>query len=436
MKFEAVIGLEVHVELRTERKMFCSCPADWFGKPENSCVCPVCLGLPGALPVPNREAFEWTLRLALALGCSINHNTYFERKHYFYPDLPKGYQISQYHMPLGYDGNLDGIEIERVHLEEDTGKLLYKTDAKGAKHAEVDYNRSGVPLVEIVTKPVIHDVETAVAYLKKLRTRIVYLGVSDADMEKGSMRCEPNISIRPLGQKELPSYKVEVKNINSFKFVQKAIEHELKRHESIISSSKTPKQETRRYMEALGTTESMRSKEEARDYRYMPEPDIPPISLTEKEIEIQREIVQKIELPEERYKYFVSTFGITPSASQVLVDHQVLGNKIHELNAKKLSKTALQKAANMLVNDKNARNISTEELATIVQRSVETKTVDQNLLDKTIEQTITKNEKAVADYKSGNTSALNVLVGMTMRELKGTADAGTVIMSLKKRLDT
>ncbi|MCR4326174.1 MAG: Asp-tRNA(Asn)/Glu-tRNA(Gln) amidotransferase subunit GatB, partial [Candidatus Roizmanbacteria bacterium] len=227
---ELIVGLEVHVELNTVRKMFCSCDARWFGKQPNTHVCPVCLGMPGALPVPNREAILWTARIALALNCSINENSYFERKHYFYPDLPKGYQISQYKHPIGYEGYLDvpykgkteRIAIERVHLEEDTGKLSYATDKSGARIGQVDFNRSGVPLVEIVTHPVIHDPELAAAYLKQLRMTILHLGVSDVDMEKGSMRCEPNISVRPSGQTKLPSYKVEVKNINSFRFVKKA----------------------------------------------------------------------------------------------------------------------------------------------------------------------------------------------------------------------
>jgi len=289
-----VIGLEIHVELKTKSKMFCQCSADYFGKEPNTNTCPVCLGMPGALPVPNQQAVEWTIKIGQALGCTINKNTKFDRKHYFYPDLPKGYQISQYDEPIAVNGELMGFGITRVHLEEDTGKLTH-----AGEDTLVDFNRSSVPLVEIVTEPQFENSEDVKRFLEELHTIIRYLEVSDADMEKGSMRMEPNISLsiipdKAKRMKDLPAFKVEVKNINSFNFATRAIDYELIRQAKLLDEGKVPPQETRGYNEDAGITYSQRSKENAHVYRYFPDPDIPPISFEHAFLEEVRATIHEL----------------------------------------------------------------------------------------------------------------------------------------------
>ena len=321
--YETVVGMEIHVELSTVTKMFCRCPVPTLQDQPNTRTCPVCLGLPGALPFTNKKAIESCIQIGLALNCSINLESFFERKNYFYPDLAKGFQTSQFLHPFAEKGYLDiklsneikRIGITRVHMEEDTGKLTHAT-LEGNEVSLIDFNRSSVPLVEIVTEPDIRSGEEAKIFLTELQKIIRYLGVSDADMEKGHMRLEPNISLRPFGQTTLAKYKVEVKNINSFRFVDKAIQFEEKRHEELLKKGETPVQETRGWNEFKNKTVSQRSKEEAHDYRYFPEPDIPPISFTKEEIiKIKNQIT---ELPETKVKRFVSDFGLTEYNAEIL----------------------------------------------------------------------------------------------------------------------
>src|SRR5271169_5766890 len=303
-KYEAVIGLEVHLQLLTKTKIFCACSTH-FGDPPNSNVCPVCLGLPGALPVLNQEAITMAMKAALALNCGINPRSRFARKNYFYPDLPKGYQISQYDEPLAEHGWLEipvgtetkKIGITRVHLEEDAGKSLHEGFAGSADTTAIDLNRSGMPLIEIVSEPDIASPEEAYEYLTRLKEIILYTGVSDCNMEEGSLRCDANISVRPRGQKELGT-KTEVKNVNSFRFIREALEYEIERHIGIVDSGGKITQETRLYNSIEGKTYGMRSKEQAHDYRYFPEPDLLPLVVDAK---WQKEIRDTLpELPEAR----------------------------------------------------------------------------------------------------------------------------------------
>src|SRR5437588_3936060 len=329
-KYEPVIGLEVHVQLLTKTKIFCGCSTR-FGDPPNTNVCPVCLGLPGTLPVLNKRAVEMAMRASLALNCTVHERSRFARKNYFYPDLPKGYQISQYELPLATGGWLDievagaakRIGISRLHLEEDAAKNLHEGFSQSATKAYIDYNRCGTPLVEIVSEPDIRSSEEAHAYLTSLRQIMLYTGVSDVNMEEGSLRCDANVSVRPRGLKEFGT-KVEVKNLNSFRFLQKALEYEIERHIGVIESGGRISQETRLWNQSANRTDSMRSKEKAHDYRYFPEPDLLPVhvSATWRD-EIRRALP---ELPEAKRARFVSAHGITPYDAEVLTGTQALAD--------------------------------------------------------------------------------------------------------------
>jgi aspartyl-tRNA(Asn)/glutamyl-tRNA(Gln) amidotransferase subunit B len=326
MKMEPVIGMEVHAELLTQSKMFCGCSTQ-FGAPENTQCCPVCLGLPGSLPVPNRRAVDLVLRTALALNCTINRHSIFHRKNYFYPDLPKAYQISQYDIPIGVDGHLEirvggetkRVRIRRVHLEEDTGKLFHVEP--GASY--VDYNRSGVPLMEVVTEPDIHSADEAREYLVALRQILLYCEVCDGKMEQGSLRCEPNISIRPAGSPELGT-KVELKNLNSFRVVHLGVQAEVARQEAALAAGEPLPQETRRWDEARGITVSMRTKEFAHDYRYFPEPDLVPLAFDDAWIERVRASLP--ELPAARRQRLMDRHGLPEYDAGVLTAEQAVAD--------------------------------------------------------------------------------------------------------------
>src|SRR3989344_878483 len=317
-KYQQIIGLEIHVELKTKSKMFCGCPCDWFGKPPNSNNCPVCLGLPGTLPVPNKKAVEWTIKIAKALNCKINTISKFDRKNYFYPDLPKAYQISQYDQPLVIGGELLDVRLTRIHLEEDTGTLIHEgpSTSSGRQVSLVDFNRAGIPLMELVTEPEIKNAEQAVSFGKELRLILRYLGVSDADMEKGHMRLEANVSISDTSKL---GTKVEVKNINSFRSLGGAIKYEIKRQEEVLEKGEKVVQETRGWDDIKQKTFSQRVKEDAHDYRYFPDPDLPPMEPT-KVFDIEDMKRHLPEMPAQKRERFQKEFGLSEQRASALVD--------------------------------------------------------------------------------------------------------------------
>src|SRR5689334_1077342 len=335
MKYESVIGLEIHAQLQTRTKVFCGCSTA-FGAPPNSQVCPVCLGMPGALPVLNRAAVDYAIKAALALGCDIQPESIFARKNYFYPDLPKGYQISQYERPLALGGGIDitadgkttRVGLTRIHMEEDAGKSLHEGFPDSDRRTYVDYNRSGVPLIEIVSEPDMRSAEEGAEFFSRLRDILVWLGVNDGNMEEGSLRCDANVSVRPRGQQAFGT-KAEVKNVNSFRYLQKALEYEIDRQIELVSRGGRVVQETRLFDSGSGLTHAMRSKEEAHDYRYFPEPDLPPLVVDAARIDAVRATMP--ELPEARRARFVASYGIPEYDAGVLTQSSELADYFEQV---------------------------------------------------------------------------------------------------------
>lgn len=431
-KLTPIIGLEVHIELSTESKLFCGCSADHFAKKPNTQVCPVCMGLPGALPFTNYEAVISTLKFGLAMGSKINLFSKFDRKHYFYPDLPKSYQISQYDLPFCMGGtftlkNGKTVNVRRVHLEEDTGKLVHET-IDGVKSSLIDFNRSSVPLMEMVTEPDFHDTESVVEFLKEVQLIAKYLRISNADMEKGSMRLEANISLSPDGS--LPNYKVELKNINSFRFLEKAVKAEIIRQEKLISKGEKIPQETRGYDEIKQTTYLQRVKEEANDYRYFPEPDLPPISFRQDQIDNIKNNIP--ELPKEKRARFESEFGLSKDFADILVSDRTRAEYFEE--AVKLNNN-YKVIADLMINKK--QDAEYPEPAGLIKHILEMSSVaysSNDEVENAVKSAIMANEKAVSDYKAGNGNVVGFLMGMVQKQLQGKGNPQIVREKLLEKL--
>jgi aspartyl-tRNA(Asn)/glutamyl-tRNA(Gln) amidotransferase subunit B len=476
-EYEAVIGLEIHAQLQTRSKIFCGCSAA-FGAPPNAHVCPVCLGFPGALPVLNRAAVDLGISAALAFGCRINETSIFARKNYFYPDLPKGYQISQYEQPLASAGRVDingrngavRVGITRVHLEEDAGKSLHEGFPDSATKTYVDFNRSGVPLIEIVTEPDFRTASDAAEFFSHLRTTLMWLGVNDGNMEEGSLRCDANVSVRPAGQRELGT-KAEVKNLNSFRFLQRALEFEIDRQIDLVRGGGRVSQETRLWDSGAGVTLSMRSKEEAQDYRYFPEPDLPPVVVDSARVERIRAAMP--ELPEARRARLVAAHGLPAyDAAQVTQSAAIanffeatvaagappkaaanwmMGELARALNAAGLeiggSPVDPRALASLIalieqgsISSAIAKGVfetmfaSGRAPAEIVTTDGLTQIDDEAQISSAIAGALANNADAVAQYRSGKESALGFLVGQVMKATRGKANPKRLNELLRKAL--
>lgn len=480
MKEEIVIGLEIHIQLMTKAKMFCHCSTDYIGKEPNTNTCPVCLGLPGSLPVLNKKVLEFAIRTAVALNCKINQISRFHRKNYFYPDLPKAYQISQFDIPLGVNGYMEislleskekhRIGITRVHIEEDAGKLVHEGNIASSSYSLVDYNRCGIPLAEIVTEPDFCSSEEARIFLVKLRSIVQHLGVCDGNMEEGSMRCDANISLRDAKTGALGT-KVEIKNINSFKAVKKALQFEVDRQKRLLAEGEKIVQETRHWDESKNVTVSMRSKEEAHDYRYFPEPDLLPIKVDIKMIDKIRKSLP--ELPEARRERFIKNYQIPEYDAEILTSSKALGDYYEKttslysnskvlsnwimgelmryLNEEKIeideSPISPEKLVEMLklidkgvISGKMAKDVFEKMFKTgrdasqIVKESGITQITDENELFEVIDNVIKGNPKSVDDFNQGKEKALNFLVGQVMHSTKGRAKPDFVFKAIKQRI--
>jgi aspartyl-tRNA(Asn)/glutamyl-tRNA(Gln) amidotransferase subunit B len=479
-KYEPVIGLEVHVQLLTASKIFCSCSTQ-FGAPPNTNVCPVCLGMPGVLPVLNRKAVEFAVLASMALNCRINETSIFARKNYFYPDLPKGYQISQYDKPLaehGYieipsEGGAKKIGITRVHMEEDAGKSLHEGFADASERTAIDLNRTGVPLIEIVSEPDISSPDEAYEYLTRLKEIILYTGVSDCNMEEGSLRCDANISVRPRGQKEFGT-KAEIKNVNSFRFIREALIYEIGRQVDVLESGGKVVQETRLYNANEGKTSSMRSKEQAHDYRYFPEPDLLPLVVDELwRSEIARQLP---ELPEARRARLVKEYAITAQDAVVLTSSKALADQFEAAaRAAKNPKRVANLVQGELAGRLKAKGLAIEkspismhgvaESADLVESGAisgkmlkdlydlsfergkdfpavyqeegrPVQSSDTSALEKIIDEIIATNPKQLEQYRAGKKTLAGFFVGQVMKASKGQANPQLVNELVTKKLDS
>jgi aspartyl-tRNA(Asn)/glutamyl-tRNA(Gln) amidotransferase subunit B len=479
MSYEIVVGLEVHAQLLTRSKMFCGCPTA-FGAPPNSQTCPVCQGMPGSLPVINRRAVEFGLRTALAFDCRVNAGCRFARKHYYYPDMPKNYQISQYEEPLAEDGWLEvdmpgagtrRIGIERLHLEEDVGKLVHEGALEMAQASLVDFNRAGVPLMETVSRPDLRSPEEAAAYLRAFRAVLVALGVCDGNMEEGSLRCDANISLRPHGAAALGT-KVEIKNLNSFRNVQRALEFEVRRQAAELDAGRRLVQETRLWDADHGYTRSMRTKESAHDYRYFPEPDLVPLRIDMAWVDALRTALP--ELPRARRQRFAAQYGLPPYDAEVLtqsvalaeyyeraveafpqpkqVSNWVMSELLRELapeDERAIAKAPiaprqlaglLRLVENGSISGKIAKDVfdkmfrSGEDAEVIVRREGLTQVTDAAELGRIVAEVLTANAKAVEDFRKGKTAAAKALVGQVMKATGGKANPALVNQIVQEKL--
>jgi aspartyl-tRNA(Asn)/glutamyl-tRNA(Gln) amidotransferase subunit B len=471
--YEPVIGLEIHVQLRTRTKMFCGCELS-FGEPPNTRTCPVCLGLPGTLPVVNAEAVHYGLTIGLALGCELAPRSIFHRKNYFYPDLPKGYQVSQYDIPLASAGRLGDVRVHRVHLEEDAAKLVH-AGASGRIHSAeasvVDFNRGGTPLVEIVSEPDIRSAAEAAEWLRLLRVTLRQLGVSDVNMEEGSLRCDANVSLRPRGEATL-GVKTELKNMNSFRFIERGVDAEIARQEAILRDGGRIEQETLHYDVRSGAISSLRSKEEAHDYRYFPEPDLVPIVPTEQMVERARAAIP--ELPAARAERLERDLGLAADQAKLLAfrpdvgdfyeralaaagddgDPRAIANwTCNELMAalgdgqepgeSRATPEALAALVAMVVAKDVAQSAAKEVLATLVAEGGDPAAIveasglgrtDEGELAEIVDRALAEQADAVERVRAGNDKAIGAIVGAIMRETKGRADGGEVQRLIRERL--
>lgn len=480
MKYEAVIGLEVHTELQTTTKIFCSCRTS-FGADPNTNVCPVCLGLPGVLPVLNKKVLEYAVRAGLALNCEISRFSKFDRKNYYYPDLPKNFQTSQFDLPIcehGYldvevDGEKRRIRITRAHMEEDAGKLVHHgTSITDSDYSLVDYNRTGTPLLEIVSEPDMRSAKEAVAYMEKMRAILQYVGISDCRMEEGSLRCDANVSVRPVGQKELGT-KTEIKNINSFKGVERAIEYEAMRQAELLEDGGKVVQETRTWDEKEGVTKSMRTKEEANDYRYFPEPDLVPFTVSDEYIENIRKSLP--ELPDARKERYMKEFGLSSEDAVFMTNDKATADYFEAAVAAGADPKAavnwlMGEFASQLSNDGieiDKAPVSAENLAAllkliskgtisgkiakkvfatmwkkggnpddIVKAQGLVQISDTAELSKLVDEVVGNNPKAVEDFKAGKKKAVGALVGQIMKATKGKANPRVINELLNKKLQS